>query len=184
MNHEPENDDELFLRLQTGDVLAYEEIYHRYDKFLLQAAYNKIRDKTIAEDLVQNIFISIWEKRASLEVKDTKNYLLGCLKYAVINYIRAQVMENKYLTFAKESHPEELEQENITSAIELQDLSDMLNKGINTLPDKTKEIFKLSRFEHQSVRKISLGLHISEKSVLNFCNTLPLIPVSSSGESS
>jgi RNA polymerase sigma-70 factor (ECF subfamily) len=162
MSEETEGYDLLFLRLKTGDQRAYEEIYEKFSKLLFQAAYNKVRDQEVAEDMVQNIFISIWEKREELMVKDAKYYLLGCLKYAVINYIRAQVMENKYLEFSKSKAGGE---EEIFSLIEVNDLSAIIEKGISSLPDKTQEIFRLSRFGHQSTKNISLDLKISEKTV-------------------
>jgi len=161
MNEESEKHDMLFSRLKLGDRLAYEEIYHTYSKFMLQIAYYKTKDKLIAEDIVQNIFISIWEKREKLEVKDAKQYLTGCLKYSVINYIRAQVMENKYIEFTQ-IHTSN---EEVNSTMDLRDLSEILEKGISSLPDKTQEVFRLSRFEHQSTKKISIGLKISEKAV-------------------
>lgn len=162
MNEETESYDLLFLRLKAGDQAAYKEIYEKFSKLLFQVAYNKIRDKVVTEDMVQNIFISIWEKREDLMVKDAKSYLLGCLKYAVMNYIRAQVMENKYLAFSRNKHDAE---EWIFSDTDVNDLSAIIEKGISSLPDKTQEIFRLSRFEHQSTKNISLNLKISEKTV-------------------
>ncbi|WP_442588936.1 RNA polymerase sigma-70 factor [Pedobacter sp. AW31-3R] len=162
MNHDPEEHQLLFARLKMGDEQAYVEIYHAYSKFLLQAAYHKTRDKLIAEDIVQNIFISIWEKRESLEVKDPRNYLMGCLKFSIINYIRSQVMQNKYIAFAQNSSQEN---EDTSASLELKDLSSIVEKGISTLPDKTQEIFRLSRFKHQSTKKISVEMNISEKTV-------------------
>lgn len=162
MTDNPEEHDLLFSRLKNGDELAYAEIYHNHSKFLLQIAYQKTKDKIVAEDLVQNIFIYIWEKRESLAVKDARHYLLGCLKYSVINYIRSQIVENKYIAFSQQQQSAD---NDIYSKIEVNDLSDILEKGISSLPEKTQEIFRLSRFEHQSTKKISLGLNISEKTV-------------------
>ena len=162
MNEETESCQLLFLRIKAGDQQAYREVYDKFSKFLLQAAYNKVRDQVVAEDLVQNIFIALWEKREELQVKDPKYYLLGCLKYAVINYIRAQVMENKYAAFSKNNASGE---EEIFSVIEVNDLSAIIEKGISSLPDKTQEIFRLSRFGHQSTKDISMDLKISEKTV-------------------
>lgn len=162
MSEETESNHLLFLRIKAGDQQAYKEVYEKFSKFLFQVAYNKVRDQVVAEDIVQNIFISIWEKRADLQVKDPKHYLLGCLKYAVINYIRSQVMENKYLAFSKNNSNGD---EEIFSLIEVNDLSAIIEKGISSLPDKTQEIFRLSRFGHQSTKNISMDLKISEKTV-------------------
>ncbi|RZM25307.1 MAG: sigma-70 family RNA polymerase sigma factor [Pedobacter sp.] len=154
--------DELFLRLKTGDRLAYEEIYRLHSKELLQLAYRKTRDKVVAEDLVQNIFISIWDKRERLEVHDGWNYLCGALKFSIINYIRSQVIENKYLDFSRLHFDES---EGGSNTAELNDLSSVIERGLTALPEKTQKIFRLSRYEHQSTKNISSTMNISEKTV-------------------
>jgi len=162
MSQEPGLHDPLFVRLKAGDEQAYVAIYNKYSKLLLQAAYNKIRNKIVVEDIVQNIFITIWEKREQLEVQDARHYLLGCLRFSVINYIRSQIVENKYISFSQTGPQTEAD---LFSKIEVDDLSNIIEEGIRSLPDKTQEIFRLSRFEHQSAKKISFALNISEKTV-------------------
>lgn len=160
----PDNEqfDELFLRLRTGDRHAYEEIYRLYCKELLQTAYRKTRDRVVAEDLVQNIFISIWDKRETLHVRDGWSYLCGALKFSIINYVRSQVIENKYLDFSKSRFSET---EQSSDKAELQDLSSVIERGLSSLPDKTQKIFRLSRYEHLSTKNISASMNISEKTV-------------------
>lgn len=160
---EPQMSIFLLNRLKLGDKQAYEKIYFAFSRELLYAAYKKTGDKVIAEELVQNIFISLWEKRTELEINNLQSYLFGALKLSVINHIRSLVMANKYkeyqtLTYAEDHH-------DTTNLVNLNDLSSIIEEGINSLPEKTQEVFRLSRFQHHSTKDISTELNISEKAV-------------------
>ncbi|MBB2145603.1 sigma-70 family RNA polymerase sigma factor [Pedobacter sp. LMG 31464] len=160
---EPEQSSELVLRLKSGDVLAYEIIYNVFVKELLATAYKKTGDRVLAEELVQNIFISIWEKRESLVIINLRAYLFGSLKLSVINHIRSLVIENKYKEYKQVSFQEDYQ--DTSNLVDLQDLSGLIEEGLNSLPTKTQEVFRLSRYGNQSTKDISSKLKISEKAV-------------------
>ncbi|WP_131535683.1 RNA polymerase sigma factor [Pedobacter nototheniae] len=160
---EPQDSADLINRLKTGDKGAYEKIYFLFSKSLLSAAYKKTGDKIIAEELVQNIFISLWEKRLSAEIQNLQSYLFGSLKFSVINHIRKQVMENKYIEYKNLNYSEN--HQDTANIVSLNDLSGLIEEGINSLPEKTQEVFRLSRYEHQTTKDISAELNISEKAV-------------------
>ncbi|MGN8058319.1 sigma-70 family RNA polymerase sigma factor [Pedobacter sp. 22163] len=164
MTHaEPEKSNDLLDRLKMGDKQAYEKIYFTYSNELLLAAYKKTGDKVIAEELVQNIFISLWEKRQEAVINNLQAYLFGALKLSVINHIRSLVMENKYMEYQILTYSED--HQDTTNLVDLHDLSSIIEEGINSLPEKTQEVFRLSRYQHQSTKDISAGLNISEKAV-------------------
>lgn len=164
MTHpEPEKSNDLLVRLKQGDRLVYEKIYFTYSKELLLAAYKKTGDKIIAEELVQNIFISLWEKRQEAQISNLQAYLFGALKLSVINHIRSLVMENKYMEYQTLTYSEN--HQDTANLVDLHDLSSIIEEGINSLPEKTQEVFRLSRYQHQSTKDISTGLNISEKAV-------------------
>lgn len=160
---EPDKSEDLLSRLKQGDKQAYEKIYLAFSKELLYAAYKKTGDKVIAEELVQNIFISLWEKRHDLQIKNLPAYLFGALKLSVINHIRGLVMENKYMAYQTLTFTED--HQDTANLVDLHDLSAIIEQGINSLPEKTQEVFRLSRYQHQSAKDISAGLNISEKAV-------------------
>lgn len=160
---EPEKSVDLLNRLKLGDKQAYEKIYLFFNKELLIAAFKKTGDKVIAEELVQNIFISIWEKREKLQIENLQAYLFGALKLSVINHIRSLVTENKYIEYKSLSYSED--DFDTSNVIELRDLSNIIEEGINSLPQKTQEVFRLSRYQYQSAKDISNELNISEKAV-------------------
>jgi len=161
--HEPEKSIDLLLRLKQGDKQTYEQIYFTFSKELLYAAYKKTGDKVVAEELVQNIFISLWEKRQDLQIKNLQAYLFGALKLSVINHVRSLVMENKYMAYQTLTYSEN--HQDTANLVDLHDLSSIIEEGINSLPEKTQEVFRLSRYQHQSIKDISTDLNISEKAV-------------------
>ncbi len=152
-----------FLRLKANDVLAYELIYNKYAKPLLRHAFNKTSDRIVAEELVQNIFISLWENRQKLEVVNGQSYLFTALKFSIINHYRSLIVQNKYEDYLKVNAS--LVEETISQNLEEKELSEQVELALNHLPEKTKEVFMLSRMQHQSNKEISSKLNISEKAV-------------------
>lgn len=159
----PEKSTDLLKHLKQGDKQAYEKIYFAFSKALLYAAYKKTGDKLIAEELVQKIFISLWEKRFDLQIDNLQAYLFGALKLSVINHVRSLVMENKYMEYQALTYAED--HQDTSNLIDVQDLSAIIEKGINSLPEKTQEVFRLSRYQYQSTKDISTELNMSEKAV-------------------
>ncbi len=155
--------DQEFLRLKAGDTKAYEKIYATYAKSLIKLAFYKTSDKMAAEELVQNIFVSLWENKEKLLVTDGKSYLFGALKFAVINYYRALGVKQK--------HENDLQREFLTNQnetlnhLEEKELDREIKSAISMLPNKTQKVFKMSRYQHQTNKEISRQLNISEKAV-------------------
>jgi len=160
---QPEDFTDLVNRLKLGDVVAYEKIYFNFSKELLAQAYKKTGDKVIAQELVQNIFISLWEKREIATIKDIRFYLFGALKFGIVNHIRAEVIANRYIEYEQISYRKN--SEDTEHLVGLKDLSEIIEKSLNSLPEKTQEVFRLSRYDHKSTKDISSGLNISEKAV-------------------
>lgn len=157
------SDEELVVFLKADHADAVKEIYNRYWQEILLTYHRKLHDQELAEELTQNLFISLWEKRHTAEIKQLRFYLFGAVKYSIINYYKAQSIKEKHLDYYR-LNKQELE--NVTEKqVLLHDLSAALEKGIELLPLKTKQVFRLSRMQHQSVKEISSGLNISEKTV-------------------
>ena len=152
-----------FLRLKANDVLAYELIYNKYAKLLLRHAFHKTSDKIVAEELVQNIFISVWENRQKLEVVNGQSYLFSALRFSIINHYRSLVVQNKYEDYIKVNAP--ITEDTASQNFEEKELSQQVELALNQLPEKTQAVFRLSRMQHQSNKEISSKLNISEKAV-------------------
>lgn len=155
----------LYQKMKSGDQSAFDEIFKLYYEQLVRFAHSKIDNITIAEDIVQIIFIDFWAKRASLNVeKSLLPYLKKTVHNRCIDYFRKQQniqkKEEEYFQDSLSldiSNPEEelLSQENLQA---------IYNK-IEALPPKCKVVFKLSRFEEMSYAEIATHLDISKKTV-------------------
>ena len=83
------SDKTLIKRLSEDNDLALTEIYNTYWKLLYASAFNVLKNKQLSEDVVQNVFISLWNNRKQLEIKvSLKSYLYACTRYQVFAVIR------------------------------------------------------------------------------------------------
>jgi RNA polymerase sigma-70 factor (family 1) len=155
-------DAELLGLVAGGDKTAFQQIYDRYWREVFLHAYRKVKSKHVAEELIQNLFLSFWERRAS-GIQDIRAWLFGAVRFAVINYYKAQMVHAKYENYAR-THAD-AQQYTSEQWTMLSDLATSIEKGIALLPPKTQEVFKLSRFENRSIKEISKDLGISEKAV-------------------
>ncbi|HEY8938258.1 MAG TPA: sigma-70 family RNA polymerase sigma factor [Cyclobacteriaceae bacterium] len=156
-------DRDLLLLLQQNDSNAFAELYDRHAPKVRSIAYSKTNSIDGAQEIVQETFMRLWERRSSLVIDNLPNYLAIAVKYQVINYVKKKVTVEKhnefYRTFAKISAEETLQ------AVELKNLYEELEKGISRLPEKTQVVFRLNRLEHKSIAEISEKLNLSQKAI-------------------
>lgn len=150
--------------LANSDPLAYREIYHRYWKQVYLLALRKTGSREISEELTQDVFVSLWEKRASRSIDHLAAYLNTAVRYRVIDFIRAELTKNRYLGGLK-AQPSPLLSTDPEDVAISKELSKAIQSAVLKLPEQTREIFKLSRFEHKRVKEIALSFSLSEKAV-------------------
>ena len=149
--------------LHAGDADAFKEIYNRYWKKLYQAALAKTHTEQVAEELVQNIFITIWERRSTAQIEHLESYLILAMKYKIINYIQSVLAKDKHLKVIND-HVIKEENDSETQVL-LHELNLAIHNAIEILPAKTKAIFKLSREENRTIKEIAQLMNLSEKAV-------------------
>ena len=157
------SDEQLTVLLTQSNKKAFDAIYLRYWKVLYAVAYHQLGTKEEAEDIVHSVFERIWNNRMSLKINCLKAYLVVSVRHLSINYIKSQITYRKfqeYLIF-QEIH-KNYATEDIVNYTELQRVVDEVLKK---LPEKTVEVFRMSRFENKSVREIAEHLSLSEKAV-------------------
>ena len=158
-------DDALIQLLVEDDLGAFEETYNRYWKRLYSMAYKRIRIREASEELVQDIFTSLWVNRKKVTVQSLSYYLLTAMKYKVINYLRHEMVKSNYVLREKElaSLLDNSTEENVL----LNDLELALDHEITKLPAACQTVFKLSRQQNLSMKQVANQLGISEKTVEN-----------------
>lgn len=157
---------DLLVRLINADEDAFKEIFDYYFKKVNRFVYSYIKEATQAEDLTQNIFIKLWEKKAGIDLdKSFDGYIFTIAYRTVMDHFRQTETKALYLT----------SDEFLEKSIASPDLSDELlnrhqleslyEKALQTLPQKRKEIFLLSRHNGLSNKQIAERLNISVKTV-------------------
>ncbi|MDJ1496330.1 RNA polymerase sigma-70 factor [Cytophagaceae bacterium DM2B3-1] len=164
MNYSHLSDSELLelMKLQD-DQDAFREVYKRHWRSVFLVAYKKLHDKELAEEFTQNLFVDVWEKRSENTIRQLPSYLFGALKFTIINYYKSQMVHEKYVSY-KHGNNDSISH-TTEELVMLADLSQAIEKGMALLPPKSREVFKLSRVEHFSVKEIASLLNISEKAV-------------------
>lgn len=164
-NYKAQSDEGLLKLLRQQELGAFEEIYLRYWKKLYSAAFKRVQSREIAEEMVQDIFTSLWINRNTQSIEILSAYLHSAIKYKVINYLEKEMSKRVY---AEETLNSAVVVDNSTEeAVLLNELNRALEIEIQKLPPKRQEIFKLSRQEHLSIKQVASHLGISEKTAEN-----------------
>lgn len=158
------NDSELVSLLKRNDDRAYNEIYQRYKWILFLHALKRIRNREEAKDIVQDLFITLWDKRREMEIKGhLSGYLFTAIRNRVIKFISHQQVESVYISSLGNS---------INAGICITDhrtrennLAEIIEREIQDLPEKMRQVFILSRKHNLSHKEISAQLGIEETTV-------------------
>ena len=90
-------DEQLVMALQQGDRQAFAELYDRYWADLFQLAARKLASPELAEELVQDLFITLWQRRETLAIAQVNRYLFSALKFSVIDHVRTQEVHERFV---------------------------------------------------------------------------------------
>ncbi|WP_316805842.1 RNA polymerase sigma-70 factor [Pedobacter agri] len=161
---EIETGSDLITLIEKGQTSIFTRFYTSYFQKLLLASDKYLKDIYAAEELVQDVFLKIWENPYQLtEVKSLKSYLYRAVINASINYINRQKnIEQHHLKLASS-----LSDEYLLELDEEHEIIVLLRNEIEKLPTQCKKIFKLNRFENLKYKEIAQQLNISEKTVEN-----------------
>lgn len=157
------SDTMLVKLLRADDAAAFREIYNRYWLVLFNTAKRKLYAVEVAEEIIQDIFSDLWERRGTLEVDHLKSYLFGALKFQIFNYIRSQLVQREYERHNASTFTDlDCQTENLLA---FEDLFKAIESAIEQLPEKTRSIFRMNRLENYSVKEISVMMKISERTI-------------------
>jgi RNA polymerase sigma-70 factor (family 1) len=153
----------LLEALAEGNWKSFAELYERYWYRVFALAYRKLKSREIAEELVQELFIALWHKRDQHTIVQLEDYLLAAINHRVLSYIRAHRVRAHYADYLRNVSTEATHDTEDTLAAA--DLSAAFLRGVELLPEKSREVFRLSRLEHQSVAEIAARLDVTPKAV-------------------
>lgn len=150
--------------LKRSNPVVFKAVYDLYWTRLYVSAFNLLRDKEQAEDVVQEVFSYLWNNANTLEIKNLSAWLFTSVRYQVFNVIRSGKVRDRF----ENLHVIEEFDSNIAEMkLDREDIQRRLVAGLEELPPRCKEIFLLSRFEYLSYKEIAERLELSEKTIEN-----------------
>ena len=162
------NDNELIRKLKKNDIEAFNQIFYTYSSKLYHFAYGYLKSKEDAEEMVQEIFSKIWDKRADIkEEYQFRSYLFSIAFNYIKKYFRSKALVNKYVDHAM---PHDLETEQTQEYVNYASLKLHVDQLVNKMPEKRRTVFFKSRFEGKNSKEIAVEMNISQRTVENHLN--------------
>ncbi|CAM3535709.1 RNA polymerase sigma factor [Zobellia roscoffensis] len=158
------NERKLVEKMQSGNAQAYQYLFSEYYDWLCNYIFKMCDNRYLAEDIVQDALVNLWEKRAHLHIKGSvKSYLFKCCYHQFLQHVRTKKINFDSLDKIKWEVIADtaLEREGLDVKIE------KLNVLISQLPPRCKEVFVQNKFENKKYKQIALDMGISIKTVEN-----------------
>lgn len=158
------SDEELLAYVSQSDTKAFKELHNRYWQVLFAHAHRVLRDEDEAEDVVQEVFLKVWEKSGEIACKTNfSGYLYMTCRNKVLNAIRKRSIQDSFITelaqYAQEYNG------GIIEAISVKEINQALDSQMEALPRKMRQVFELSRKKHYTHSEIAEELDISVTTV-------------------
>jgi RNA polymerase sigma-70 factor (family 1) len=155
------SDNELALqRLKQGDEAAFTQLYHKYSLPMYINFLRLVKDETLSEEFVQEIFTRLWLKRESISIEQNfEAYLYRCAQNLVYDFYRKlkrnRSMYIRFRDMATRNYT------HIEEALTLKESETLLNKALNTLTPQQKKVYQLCKIQGQTYKQAGVQLGIS-----------------------
>jgi RNA polymerase sigma-70 factor (ECF subfamily) len=163
IDHSNLSDEELAHRLKLTDRAAFAEVYNRYKGLLYVHAYKRLKSEEEADDVVHDLFATLWSKRAELDLNNLSAYLYVAVRNNIFKHIARQNVATNYITSAQIT----IDQTHCITdhLIREKQLTEIIENEISALPERMREVFELSRKRNLTHREIAQQLNLSEQTV-------------------
>lgn len=155
------SDQELLEELRLGNRVAFTELFNRYWKKLLAISYTYTKDRSSAEEIVQEVFIGLWNRKDQLNIKTLEPYLATAVKFSVFKSIHQQKRREELAMLNYQTELVALDEEKIHAKF----LQEYIDGIVEQLPEKCRLVFKYSRNDGLSIPEIAAEMDIAEKTV-------------------
>jgi RNA polymerase sigma-70 factor (ECF subfamily) len=161
---ETQDDQELLSMLMSGSHDAFSVIYKKYWKKVFLFAYDRLQDTKQSQDIVQDIFVSLWERKAELAVENLNAYLYASVRYRILKLVDTEQARDHFFASLQHLNPSGSSADNSVISTEL---LNAYNTLVNKMPRQRRKILQLRYDEGLKTREIAELLGISQKTVQN-----------------
>ena len=153
--------------LKTGDIRLFEEIYNTYYPDLYNYAASITKEQTLAEDVVSDVFLKLWEGRNTIVIESSlKAYLFKSVYHQSVNTLKHSFLQDQYRDFFLHHTPIKEDETDYPLANVIEnEINEILQRTIDKLPAQCRKIFIMSRIHCKKHEKISQELGISINTV-------------------
>ena len=160
------NELSLLDRLRQGDPRSLELLFCEYWEPLYVMATSRLQNSAEAQDVVQSLFVDVWQRREQLHIKTSlRAYLYTALKYTILDHIRAQTVRQRYVQAIQQVVA--TSDNSTAETLAYRELKVKVDQGVRSLPERCGQVFRMRRLEQRSVKEIAGRLNISPKTVEN-----------------
>jgi RNA polymerase sigma-70 factor (family 1) len=160
---------EWIARIRAGDERAFEALFRAYVDPLCSFAYSYTESRPAAQEIVQDLFCRLWERRDTLDVPRNVNaYLYGAVRNRAINHLRTRHVERalqRRMLRAEEAQQGARESVPAEDELNAQELAAAVERAVGEMTVRCREVFTLTRDQHLSYAEVAAVLHISPKTV-------------------
>ena len=158
------DDAELMREIRADNMFAFDELYSRYSKRLYKFAFAILKSVEESENILQDVFLNLWEKRNNVEKDASVKYYIFTVTYnSAISIIRKKVKETQFFDYLRSL--QELNQDPPSLELEFNELKKSLNTIIGQLPQRQKEVYILHKEEGLKYQEIAERLNISVNTI-------------------
>jgi RNA polymerase sigma-70 factor (ECF subfamily) len=158
------SDRKIFNEIKKGNLKTFERLFKKYYSSLCNYATKYLKDLNKAEEVVQELFYRLWEKRNKLDINvSLKSYLYRAVYNGCLQYLNHRAIEIRYEDYYKKQ-PKEYDKD-ASEAINMQELNQVIDKTLNSLPERCRNIFLLNRQDGLKYREIAEKMDLSVKTV-------------------
>lgn len=164
-NRHDYSDRELLERMLSSDKEAFTAIYHRYWERLFLTAVKVLRSKEDAADIVQDVFLSLWNRRTTLTIESSiEAYLQTSIRYKAIHYIEKNITRRDYLAMLTDTEANDLSA-GAETQLQFKQVQQVIRQTVEQMPPKMRAVYQLSRQEELTHKEIASRLGISDETV-------------------
>ncbi|MBC9913462.1 RNA polymerase sigma factor [Chitinophaga varians] len=164
----PHNETELLKRLANGDAVAYRELFVRHWDAVYSSALLLSRSPDIAEDIAQEVFVTLWEKRAQLaQVEKLEAYFFIMARNLLYSRLRKLASQDAYLQYVL-NYQQEASHAGTEARAEFKELENAVHAAIRRLPPQQQKAFRMSRFEGMGHEEIARVMGLSRITIKSY----------------